>query len=82
MYQVAIISIFHYFGHSILGLDHSDRGNAIVITLVFKTFVFTQIFNSINCSRLDNKLKIFEGILNNTYFIVITLIDTYPLLKP
>ena len=55
IYQIAIILTFH----------HSDRGDAVVITLVFITFVFAQIFNSINCRRLDNKLNIFEGILNN-----------------
>lgn len=76
IYQVAIILVFHFLGHMILGLDHSDLGDGIVRTLVFNTFVFAQIFNSINCRRLDNKLNIFEGIVKNRYFIVITLIGT------
>ena len=79
IYQIAIILVFHFLGHGILGLDHSDRGDKVVITLVFNTFVFAQIFNSINCRRLDNKLNIFEGILRNRYFIVITLIGMSPL---
>ena len=45
-------------------------------TLVFNTFVFAQIFNSVNCRRLNNKLDIFEGIFRNRYFILITLIGT------
>ena len=74
IYQVIIILVFHFLGHAILGIDHTSDGDKIVTTLVFNTFVFAQIFNSINCRRLDNKLNIFEGILRNKYFIVITLI--------
>ncbi|KAG0367833.1 hypothetical protein BC939DRAFT_464234 [Gamsiella multidivaricata] len=43
-------------------------------TMVFNTFVFLQIFNEINCRRLDNHLNIFSGIHKNTYFIVIFII--------
>ena len=78
IYQVIIILIFHFLGHSILGLDHTDHNNNVVTTLVFSTFVFAQIFNSVNCRRLDNRLNIFEGIFKNRYFIVITLIGTSP----
>jgi len=45
---------------------------------VFNTFVFAQIFNSINCRRLDNRLNIFEGIFKNRYFIAITLVGESP----
>ncbi|KAF9644891.1 Ca-transporting ATPase, partial [Thelephora ganbajun] len=75
IYQVIVILIFHFLGHKILGFDHSTQGDKIVTTLVFNAFVFAQIFNSVNCRRLDNKLNIFEGILKNRYFIVITLIE-------
>ncbi|KAG0201269.1 hypothetical protein BGX28_005842 [Mortierella sp. GBA30] len=43
-------------------------------TMVFNTFVFLQIFNEINCRRLDNNLNIFAGIHRNYYFIVIFFI--------
>ncbi|KAF9937659.1 hypothetical protein BGZ65_001230, partial [Modicella reniformis] len=43
-------------------------------TMVFNTFVFLQIFNEINCRRLDNRLNIFSGIQHNNYFIVIFVI--------
>jgi Ca2+-transporting ATPase len=78
IYQVVIILVFHFLGHQILGLDHSDQGDGIVQTFVFNTFVFAQIFNSVNCRKLDNKLNILEGVLKNVYPIVITLIGTYP----
>ncbi|KAF9921596.1 hypothetical protein FBU30_008350 [Linnemannia zychae] len=40
-------------------------------TMVFNTFVFLQIFNEVNCRRLDNHLNIFSGIQRNYYFISI-----------
>ncbi|KAF9243947.1 hypothetical protein BU15DRAFT_59772 [Melanogaster broomeanus] len=39
-------------------------------------FVFAQILNSVNSRRLDRKLNVFEDLLRNYYFIVITLIET------
>ncbi|KAF8071684.1 calcium-transporting ATPase [Lyophyllum atratum] len=81
IYQIIVILIFHFLGLQILGLtlvgDHkTDRNtNLIVQTLVFNAFVFAQIFNSVNCRRLDKKLNIFEGILKNRYFLAITAIE-------
>ncbi|KAG0366024.1 hypothetical protein BGZ54_005918 [Gamsiella multidivaricata] len=43
-------------------------------SMVFNTFVFLQIFNEVNCRRLDNRLNIFAGIRSNRYFIVIFVI--------
>ncbi|KAF9958708.1 hypothetical protein BGZ72_011075 [Mortierella alpina] len=43
-------------------------------TMVFNTFVFLQIFNEVNCRRLDNHLNIFAGIHRNNYFIAIFFI--------
>ena len=77
IYQIAIIIVFHFHGETILGSDdHSS--DMVVQTLVFNAFVFAQIFNSINCRRLDNKLNIFEGTTKNKYFVVITFIGTFP----
>ncbi|TFK28173.1 calcium-transporting ATPase [Coprinopsis marcescibilis] len=75
VYQIAIILLFHFKGTDFLGFDNSARSKAILKTLVFNAFVFAQIFNSVNCRRLDNKLNIFEGIFKNPYFIVITLLE-------
>ena len=73
-YQIIITLIFHFLGLKILGFSDSTKNDAIVQTLVFNFFVFAQIFNSINCRRLDNKLNVFEGLTRNYYFIGITLI--------
>jgi Ca2+-transporting ATPase len=74
VYQIIIILVFHFLGLQILGLESTTTNDSIVQTLVFNAFVFAQIFNSINCRRLDNKLNIFEGISHNYYFIGITLL--------
>ncbi|KAG6827741.1 hypothetical protein H0H92_010587 [Tricholoma furcatifolium] len=81
IYQISIILIFHFLGLQILGLHLTgntltDRNtNLIVQTLVFNAFVFAQIFNSINCRRLDQHLNIFEDVLKNKYFLAITFIE-------
>jgi P-type Ca2+ transporter type 2C len=76
IYQIIITLVFHFLGTQILGLGNDQHDTDIVQTLVFNTFVFAQIFNSINSRRLDRKLNIFEGILQNRYFMAITLIGT------
>jgi Ca2+-transporting ATPase len=87
IYQVIITLVFHFFGHQILGYDHTDKRHTIVMPLVFNTFIFAQISNSIDCRKLNShksrpverrldKLNVFEGsdITKNRYFITITLI--------
>lgn len=80
IYQIIVIFIFHFRGHQILGYDFTEHSNLVVKTLVFNAFVFAQIFNSINCRRLDRGLNIFEGILRNQYFIGITLLGKFQFL--
>ncbi|KAJ7608118.1 hypothetical protein DFH06DRAFT_1379188 [Mycena polygramma] len=81
IYQIIVVLVFHFAGLRILGFTNSadentvKNNNLVVQTLVFNAFVFVQIFDSINCRRLDRKLNIFEGITKNWYFIVITLIE-------
>ncbi|KAG9013997.1 hypothetical protein FRB94_000194 [Tulasnella sp. JGI-2019a] len=81
-YQTIIILLFHFASNHIFGYhtaDHSSvqvtQWDAEVNTLVFNTFVFCQIFNSINCRRIDSGKNIFAGISKNWYFIIITLFE-------
>ncbi|KAF7374851.1 Calcium-transporting ATPase [Mycena sanguinolenta] len=75
-----IITTLVFLGLDILGYGHSQDTttakykDTIVQILFFVVFVFAYIFNSVNCGRLDRNLNIFAGILNNWYFITITLI--------
>lgn len=77
-YQVAFTLIFHFLGLQILGLSNSQHNQTVVQTLVFNSFVYAQIFNSINCRRLDRKMNVLEGISKNYFFIAITLIGKQP----
>lgn len=40
-------------------------------TLVFNTFVWIQIFNALNCRRIDNKYNVLEGVWKNWLFMCI-----------
>jgi len=75
VYQIAVTLIFHFLGLRILGIPQSKNNDLVVQTLVFNAFVFAQIFNSVNCRRLDKKLNIFEGLSRNYYFMIITLLE-------
>ncbi|KAI9270351.1 PMCA-type calcium-translocating P-type ATPase [Phascolomyces articulosus] len=46
----------------------------VLQTVVFNTFVFCQIFNEINCRRIDSQLNVFKNIFANKFFIVIFVI--------
>ena len=76
-YQIVITLIVHFYGLQILGLENSSTNDTVVQTVVFNIFVFAQIFNSLNSRRLDRKFNIFEGLLKNHYFIVITFIGNF-----
>ncbi|KLU87100.1 hypothetical protein MAPG_06105 [Magnaporthiopsis poae ATCC 64411] len=73
-FQLAVTLTLYFAGPRILGLDPSDRGQMLQLsTMVFNTFVWMQIFNELNCRRLDNGLNMFEGLHRNPYFICINL---------
>lgn len=74
-YQIIVVLLFHFLGLKILGFANTSENDSIVQTLVFNTFVFAQIFNSVNSRRLDRNLNVFEGLFRNHYFIIITLIE-------
>jgi P-type Ca2+ transporter type 2C len=67
------VSFFLYFaGPSLPHIgdwDQTERN-----TLIFNTFVWMQIFNAVNCRRIDNKLNIFESFWNNWIFIGILFV--------
>ena len=78
IYQTAVVLVFHFAGPTLYGLDSSDtKGHNQLNALVFNIFVFCQIFNSVNCRRIDNKYNIFEGMSKNWFFLAITVLGTY-----
>jgi len=83
IFSTALVLVLHFAGGPIFGYGQSDsltdkrHDEEVKKTLVFNAFVFAQIFNSINCRRLDNHFNVFEGILSNWYFIIITILGTF-----
>ncbi|TIB93928.1 calcium-translocating P-type ATPase [Wallemia mellicola] len=80
LYKTAVVFVLHFAGRQILGYrmdysndeeeaEYSAQGSQLK-TLVFNAFVWCQIFNQINCRRLDNKLNVFEGIHRNWWFMI------------
>ena len=87
VYQITVILIVHFLGSQILGFHHTDdttvqkHHDVVVRTLIFNALIFSQIFNSFNCRRLDRKLNVFEGMTKNWYFMAITVIGSFPCLR-
>ncbi|KAG0198817.1 hypothetical protein BGX28_007790 [Mortierella sp. GBA30] len=42
-------------------------------TMIFNTFVFLQVFNELNCRRIDDSLNVFKNLVNNKIFILVQL---------
>jgi Ca2+-transporting ATPase len=68
--QLVITFVLNFAGRQIFTGWDKDH----MQTVVFNTFVWLQIFNEINCRRLDNKLNVFSGMQHNPFFIAITCI--------
>lgn len=73
LYQLVITFLLYFGGRKVLpASEHATA--AQVQTLVFNTFVWMQVFNQWNSRRLDNRFNIFEGLLQNWFFIAISVI--------
>lgn len=72
IFQVTICFALLYGGRSFFRPDVPDAfEESLLETIVFNSFVFLQVFNQLNCRRIDSGLNIFQGITKNYYFIVI-----------
>ena len=67
--QLAVIFTLNFAGAGWFGWD-----DATLKTMVFNTFVWLQIFNEINCRRIDDRLNVFAGIHRNPMFIGIMVV--------
>lgn len=74
VYQIIVCLVLHFVGLDILHQASSPASNAELSTLVFNSFVFCQIFNQLNCRRLDRRFNVLEGFSKNWYFMIIFLI--------
>lgn len=77
VYQMVVSLTLYFAGRNILDMPPAPTDPYAIDplrALVFNTFVWMQIFNQYNNRRLDNKFNIFEGILQNRFFIVINVV--------
>lgn len=75
IFQLVVVLVLYFAGGAILNYDVSIEHEKLQLdTVIFNVFVWMQIFNELNCRRLDNKFNIFVGIHRNWFFIVINLI--------
>ncbi|KAL0075273.1 PMCA-type calcium-translocating P-type ATPase [Phycomyces blakesleeanus] len=74
IFQIAVNLVIMYLGLAIFHLDNDAQGQATLRTMVFNVFVFLQVFNEINCRRIDNTLNVFKDIFNNWIFLAIQVL--------
>lgn len=73
--QLVVILILYFIGGDILNYNTSIADERLQLdTIIFNVFVWMQIFNELNCRRLDNKFNVFTGVHRNWFFIFINLI--------
>jgi Ca2+-transporting ATPase len=77
IYQLIVTLVMYFAGKGFIKYDrHPNSPNEFrqFNTLIFNTFVWMQIFDAINCRRIDNSKNIFEGFWRNRFFMLIMCI--------
>ncbi|KAI9339257.1 PMCA-type calcium-translocating P-type ATPase [Pilaira anomala] len=72
IFQIVVTIVLLY--SSIL---HYPAEDPTLKTIVFNTFVFCQIFNEINCRRIDSKLNVFHNVFANRFFMFIFVLCVF-----
>ncbi|KAG0941813.1 hypothetical protein G6F57_007328 [Rhizopus arrhizus] len=72
IFQIIVNLVLIYWGTRIFHLGESDQ--AVLRTMVFNSFVFLQVFNEINCRRIDGTMNVFKDLFDNWIFIVIQIV--------
>jgi Ca2+-transporting ATPase len=72
IYKLALCFTLYFAGDKIFNYNTEIYQQQLELdTIIFNSFVWMQIFNELNCRRLDNRFNIFQGILKNRWFMVI-----------
>ncbi|KAL4878209.1 hypothetical protein BJY04DRAFT_221359 [Aspergillus karnatakaensis] len=75
IYKLTLCFVLYFVGDKIFSFSRSSESEMLQLdTIIFNTFVWMQIFNELNCRRLDNKFNIFEGLSKNKWFFVINVL--------
>ncbi|KAI9498260.1 PMCA-type calcium-translocating P-type ATPase [Zychaea mexicana] len=71
IFQIAVNLLLMFHGPVLFGLSTSTADKRVLRTMVFNVFVFMQVFNELNCRRIDDKLNIMRGIMRDYLFLAI-----------
>jgi len=74
IFQIVLNLVLISYGDKIFHLGNTEYDKEVLRTLVFNTFVFLQIFNEINCRRIDDTLNVFKNIWGNWIFIAVQVV--------
>ncbi|KAF7723237.1 hypothetical protein EC973_002175 [Apophysomyces ossiformis] len=70
-FQILIQLLLMFRGPAIFGLGYAPADKKILQTMIFNVFVFMQVFNELNCRRIDDNLNILRGITRDSLFLII-----------
>ncbi|CAO3600997.1 unnamed protein product [Absidia cylindrospora] len=74
IFQIAINLTLLYTGYALFHLDPSTD-EPILRTMLFNVFVFLQIFNELNCRRIDKStLNVFANLHHHTIFLIVQVL--------
>ncbi|KAJ3442936.1 calcium-transporting atpase [Anaeramoeba flamelloides] len=69
VFQLIVLLVILQFGGKFFGLNPLDTEDKLHLDcIVFNTFVLMQVFNEINCRKINDEPNIFKGIFNNWIF--------------
>lgn len=72
LFQITVNLLLMYHGAGLFGLSsESEEDMQVLKTLVFNVFVFLQVFNELNCRRIDHRLNVLRGIQHDRLFLII-----------
>ncbi|KAI9321217.1 PMCA-type calcium-translocating P-type ATPase [Dichotomocladium elegans] len=74
IFQVAINLFVIYLGKPVFHLGDSEEDKVVLRTIVFNIFVFLQVFNEINCRRIDGTINVFKNMWHDWIFLVVQIV--------
>ena len=69
LFQIGVNLLLMFHGPTLFGLSTTTADKRILRTMVFNVFVFMQVFNELNCRRIDDNLNIMRGVLRDYLFL-------------
>ncbi|KAJ1656868.1 plasma membrane calcium [Dispira simplex] len=73
-FQVVINMVLIHLGPLIFHLPDNAYGDVVLRTMVFNAFVFLQIFNELNCRRIDDTLNVFQNLSRDHGFLLVQVV--------